>query len=79
MPIAIKNITGSVLDNFIGEVYGFGTLCATIQTEDYINLNGFVGYLQTYDNDIVQNLSISLMFGLKNQYKISQTTLEISY
>lgn len=80
MPKLIKNIEASVLDYFTGSLYYVTTLTASVQTEDYINLNGFIAYLQNFKQvSSLEYLSKPLNFGLKNQYKKPTVTLEISY
>jgi len=80
MPKLVKNITGSILDNFTGSVTLLGTVSGQIQFEDYINMDGFTAYLQNFTQvDYVQILQKPLAFGLKNQYNLPTITLEISY
>lgn len=80
MPKLITKIEGKVLDNFTGSVYAFGEVSGQIQTEDYINLNGFVAYLQNFIKvEFIQNLPKPSFFGLRNQYNLPTTTLQISY
>ena len=80
MPIVIKNISASILDNYIGNVYLFSTLSGEFQTEDYVKLGGFTAYLQNFKEvNYVEKLQKPLAFGLKNQYNLPTTTLEISY
>ena len=80
MPTLLKSVTASILDNFTANLYCFSTLSAEAQFETYINLNGFVAYLQTFKQaDNVELLEKPLNFGIKNQYNLPVTTLEISY
>lgn len=80
MPQLITNITANVLDNFIGTVTIFTPISAQIQQEDYINLNGFIAYLQNFSRiELTEPLEKPLVFGLKNAYNVSATTLNISY
>jgi hypothetical protein len=80
MPILIKSIQGNVLDNVIGNVYCFSSITGEAQFEDYINLNGFIAYLQNFKRvETLTKLEKPLKFGLKNQYNLPTTTLEISY
>ncbi len=75
-----QNITGSILDNYIGNIYLFGRLDGDIQTEDYVNMAGFTAYLQDFrEVYFLETFQKPLMFGLKNQYNLPTTTLEISY
>jgi hypothetical protein len=78
MPQLIKKVSGSVLDNFIGEVIIFNPIVGLIQREDYINLPNFTAFLQNLiDVDVTVGLTKPLSFGLK-QNKTS-ITLNISY
>lgn len=80
MPKLITKIEGQVLDNFTGSLYVFNEVSGQIQTEDYINLNGFVAYLQNFTKvGYVQSLPRPSFFGLRNQYNLPTTTLQISY
>ncbi len=80
MPKLIKKVEATILDQFMGNLYFVTTLSATVQTEDYINLNGFIAYLQNFKQvETLENLDKPLTFGLKNQYNIPTTILEISY
>ena len=80
MPRLIKNISASVLNNYSGGISYYTTISSDIQFEDYINLNGFIAYLQNFTK--VQNL-IKLQkpssFGLKNRLNIKVKILQISY
>lgn len=80
MPTLIRNITASILDNYIGDIYVIGKLSGEIQTEDYINIGAFTGYLQNFKKVIyLDKIQKPLTFGLKNQYNLPTITLEISY
>lgn len=80
MPKLIKNITGSILDNFTGGITLLNTVSGQIQFEDYISIGGFTAYLQNFTQvDYVQILQKPITFGLKNQYNLPTITLEISY
>lgn len=76
----IRKIEANVLDNFTGNVYFFTSLSASIQFEDYVDLNGFIAYLQNFTEvGSLEYLKKPLTFGLKNQYNLPTITLEISY
>jgi hypothetical protein len=80
MPKLITKIEGQVLDNFTGSLYVFNEVSGQIQTEDYINLNGFVAYLQDFTKvGFVETLNKPNFFGLRNQFNLPTTTLQISY
>lgn len=80
MPQLIKNIQGSVVENIIGNVNYVIGVSGEAQREDYINLNGFVAYLQNFSRVMtLTELQVPLEFGLKNKYNVEMNTLEISY
>jgi len=80
MPKLITKIEARILDNFTGSVYIFSNLSGQIQFEDYINLNGFIAYLQNFTKvGFTQTLIKPNFFGLKNQYNLSTISLQISY
>ncbi len=76
----IRNIQGEALTNVIGNVTYFSNVSGEIQREDYINLNGFNGYLQNLSKvEETQALTIPSPMGLNNTYNKTFVTLEISY
>lgn len=80
MPQLIKNIQGSVVENIMGNVNYVIGVSGEAQREDYINLNGFVAYLQNFSRVMtLTELQVPLEFGLKNKYNVEMNTLEISY
>jgi hypothetical protein len=80
MPKLIKNIKADILDYFTGDLYYVTELSGVVQDSDYINLNGFVAYLQNFKRvDYLVYFQKPLMFGLKNQYNQPTIILEISY
>lgn len=80
MPKLIKNITADVLPFYTTDLSYVTRLTASVQTEDYINLNGFIAYLQNFKEvGLLEYLDKPLMFGLKNSYRIPTITIEISY
>jgi hypothetical protein len=80
MPKLITKIEARVLDNFTGSVYIFNNLSGQVQFEDYVNMNGFVAYLQNFTKvGFVQTLTKPSFFGLKNQYNLPTISLQISY
>jgi hypothetical protein len=46
MPQLLKNITGNLSVEYSTEINYVNVLTGEIQLEDYINLNGIIGYLQ---------------------------------
>lgn len=80
MPQLLKKVQGEILTNTIGDVNLITSVSGEIQQEDYINLNGFVAYLQNfYRVELAFELVTPMEFGLPNTYNIETKTLEISY
>jgi len=80
MPQLIKNIKAEFLPSYDGNIESFSMIKADAQFEDYINLNGFKAYLQTFKQiETVTTFQTPLTFGLKNQYNLVTKTLQISY
>jgi hypothetical protein len=80
MPILVTEVTAEVLPNYLGELYFFTNLSGEVQFEDYINLNGFIAYLQNLTQvETLTYLPKPMNFGLKNRYNVPTYTLEISY
>ncbi len=81
MPQLIRKVEGQFYDNVIGEVKLFTLPIITqVQQEDYINLNGYLAYLQNLSK--VQDtflLNKPANFGLKNRLNIEIITLNIDY
>jgi len=48
MPQLIRNIQGQAYLVTTGSVIGVKTISGEVQSEDYINLNGFIAYLQNF-------------------------------
>lgn len=80
MPTLITKIEARLLDSFNGELYFFSSSSGEIQFEDYVELSDFIAYLQKFSKvNYFENLEKPVQFGLKNQYNLPTTTLEISY
>jgi len=80
MPKLIKSVEGEVYDVINGPVVYVKTITGEFQQEDYINVNGFIAYLQNFTRaEQVSTLVVPLTFGLPNTYNIQQVTLNIDY
>jgi hypothetical protein len=80
MPQLIRNIQGEVLTNIVADIRYISNITGEIQREDYINLNGFIGYLQNLTRaEETSALTIPQSFGLPNSYNKTMVTLEINY
>lgn len=79
MPNLVKSITANIIDITNGDVRYINSVSAEMQREDYINLNGFMAYLQdlskTEDTSLMQK---PLVFGLKNKYNLNTVTLNVN-
>lgn len=76
----IRNIQGDAYPNVVDNINYLSTISGEVQREDYINLNGFVGFLQNLTKtEETAALSIPSSFGLANTYNKTIVTLEISY
>ncbi len=79
MPILIKKIKAVVLDNFTTNLSYFTSLPSEVQFEDYINLNGYIAYLQDFTQaETLTTLNKPLGFGLKNQFNLKTKPVQIS-
>jgi len=80
MPQLVKSIQGNVIENIMGDVNYIIGVSGEMQQEDYINMNGFVAYLQTFKKvQSLTKLTTPLEFGLKNKYNTEMNKLEINY
>ena len=80
MPVLLKKIEAFILDTYQTDLDFYTTLSGEIQFEDYIELNGFIAYLQNFTQvQTLIDLQKPLNYGLKNQYNQKRVTLFISY
>lgn len=80
MPQLIKNIQAEELILNTGSVQGVNSLAAVVKEEDYIELFGFIAYLQNFTKvEEVVTLKKPDTFGLKNSYFLKTNELEINY
>jgi hypothetical protein len=78
MPILLKNVEGSILDNFETTTKLLRSVEGFYGQEDYIKLGSFEAFLQDFRYvPVVSDLTPPPTFGLKN--KTEYVTLEISY
>lgn len=80
MPQIIKNIQAEELVLNTGNVFGAKSLSGLVKEEDYVDLYGYVAYLQNFTRaeDTVL-LKKPLSFGLKNRLNLPINNLEINY
>lgn len=80
MPQLIKKIQASVQPYLTGNVFYVKSIYGVIQQEDYINIYGYIAYLQNLtQTEYTQALAIPLAYGLKNPNNIPMVTLQIDY
>jgi hypothetical protein len=80
MPQLLKKVEGEILTHVIGDARFVTSVSGQIQQEDFINLNGFVAYLQNLSRtEFTSALLKPMEFGLKNENNIATITLDISY
>jgi len=78
MPILVKNIEGIIFDNFESQTLLIKSVEGFYGEEDYINMGGFIAYLQDFRYVInVEDFDTPPTFGLKNNTDF--VTLNISY
>lgn len=76
----IKNIQGVFYDNPTSNVNYLKSIDSTIQQEDYIEIYGFIAYLQNFTEIPKTNLlKKPLLLGLKNSNNIAVINLNIDY
>lgn len=76
----IKDIQVEVLTNLETSLVYQKSIIGYVQREDYINLNGFIAYLQNLLNvDETSLLTKPINFGLANKYNKNTITLEVDY
>lgn len=76
----IKNIQGELVNISNGSILYLSPITGEVQGEDYINLNGFIAYLQNLTKvEYTKGLVKPLTFGLTNKYNKTTQTLDISY
>ena len=80
MPKLIKNISAGLADDSIGNVFLIKNVQGEVQGEDYINLGGFIGYLQDFSRvESSETLEKPSTFGLKNSKNIKVISINIDY
>lgn len=80
MPQLLKKVEGEVINNIIGNVYLLSSVSGQIQQEDFINLNGFIAFLQNLSRtEETAALLKPMEFGLKNEYNIETVVLDVNY
>lgn len=80
MPQLIKKIEAELTTDITNDVILVKSVVAEIQEEDYINMGGFVAFLQNFSKiEDLTTLTTPYQFGLKNKYNLKTNTLNINY
>jgi len=80
MPQLLKNIQGQIHTNINGDARLVKRVYSLIQQEDYININGFIAFLQNLSKtEVTSSIVKPLNFGLVNKYNMEIITLDINY
>lgn len=80
MPKLLKNITANLADDATGNVFLIKNVQGEVQGEDYINLGGFIGFLQDFSKiESSETIEKPLTFGLKNSKNIKVISVNIDY
>jgi len=76
----IKNIEGFYTTETSGSVRLSNGISGQLQQEDYVNLNGFVAYLQNLSKtEVTEGLTTPLSVGPLRRYNREVLTLDINY
>jgi len=80
MPKLIKNIGGEFFEHNTGSVLFLRPIAGQVQREDYINVFGFIAFLQNLTEVCeTEHANIPLHFGLANQLNLTPVTLNFCY
>jgi hypothetical protein len=76
----IKYISADLYTNIEDSVNAFQSVYGEIQQNDYVNINGFIAFLQNLKQaEKTYAITNPINFGLKNQYNLSVITLNVDY
>jgi hypothetical protein len=80
MPQLIKKIESDLINDITNDVLLVKSVVGELQQEDYINMGGFVAFLQNFSKtEYTSDLTPPLSYGLKNKYNLQLKTLNIDY
>jgi len=80
MTLLIKKLEANKISDISKSITLIKSMDASLQREDYINLNSFIGYLQNLSKvEVTTGLLKPSPFGLKNIRNIEMITLNINY
>lgn len=80
MPQLIKKIEAELSTDITNDVILVKSVVGEIQQEDYINMSGFIAFLQDFSKvEESSTLTTPYPYGLKNKYNLKTKTLNINY
>ncbi len=80
MPKLLKKVEGEIYEPITNNVVYVKSVSGEVQVEDYINIGGFIAFLQNLSEvQVTSRLSKPLNFGLKNNINIQPITLNVDY
>lgn len=80
MPQLIKKVEAELANDITNDVRLVKSVIAELQEEDYINMGGFVAFLQNFSKiEDLTKLTSPYQYGLKNKYNLQTNTLNINY
>lgn len=80
MPQLLKKVEGEIFNFTIGDIKFNNQIVGQVQDDDYINMNGFIAFLQNLSKvEDTYLLHKSMGFGLKNSFNLEIKKIEISY
>jgi hypothetical protein len=80
MPQLLKKIEATSFDALSGDAILIKSVSGEIQEEDFINMGGFVAYLQNLSRtEETSALTKPLLYGLKNSKNLPIINLNINY
>lgn len=80
MPQLIKKVEAELSTDITNDVILVKSVVGEIQQEDYINMSGFIAFLQDFSKvEELTTLTTPYPYGLKNKYNLQTKTLNINY
>jgi hypothetical protein len=80
MPQLIKKIESDLTTDITNDVILVKSVVGEVQQEDYINMGGFIAFLQDFSKtEELSTLTSPYQYGLKNSYNLQVKTLNINY
>jgi hypothetical protein len=80
MPQLIKKIESDLTSDITNDIILVKSVVGEVQQEDYINMGGFIAFLQDFSKtEELSTLTSPYPYGLKNKYNLQVKTLNINY